>query len=314
MDDPSRETGEQIDSRLLLDLDAVVLDALALFQKETLPTLPFGEWQKPLVLGSGNAAVIGKILFADTDAHYADESSYKHALSQYREHIGSGVIVSASGGKDADDMARLLQKEGIPTWLVTNNEQIAPADAVIDPGRKVMFPNNPEPYTYNVSTYMGMLLAKTHEDPKATRTFIEETVVQRIPDTFGTFDAFYFILPSECILMKDMFLTKFDELFGARVSARAFTLAQSKHAKTVVPSDTECFISFGEENHLFGKEENRLHVPLPESVGHAAMMAIGYYVIGHIQKQHPPYFKDNITAYAKQASELFNETVTPIAE
>ena len=106
--------------KTLPDLDTVVLSALALFRTATLPPLPFPTWKRPLVLGSGNAAVVGKLLFVHTDARYADESTYTDMLARHRNDIESAVVISASGGKDADDMAHALQKTGIPTWLLTN--------------------------------------------------------------------------------------------------------------------------------------------------------------------------------------------------
>lgn len=309
-----REMLVQFDERSLPDLDIAVLGALELFTETALPAISLGQFQKPLVLGSGNAAVVGRLLFEDFDARFGDESTYEHELAEHKERITSAVIVSALGGKDAVRIAQILEQEKIPAWLLTNNEHASVAGQYIDASRIVIFPNNREPYTYNVSTYLGMLLARTKEDPEQIETFIEETVTKSIPDTLGTFDAFYLILPLPLVLMREMFLTKFDELFGARVSARVFTIEQSKHARTIVPSETECFVSFGEENTIFGDEKNRLHIPLPENAGYAALMAIGYYVIGQIQKQHPPYFKDNIKAYTKQASAFFNQTITPIAE
>ena len=52
-----------------------------------------------------------------------------------------------------------------------------------------------------------------------------------------------------------MLWTKFDELFGPMITTRVYTPEQTKHAKTVIDSDTELFISFGYENMLFGKEQ-----------------------------------------------------------
>ena len=295
------------------NLDEVVLDALSLFERGKIPILPFEKWQNPLVLGSGNAIVVGRLLFEDQDAYFADESTYKQIVSRYNNRISQAIIISASGGKDAVRTARALGQWGIGAWLLTNTAD-APASEYIDPTHVFVFPKNREPYTYNVSTYMGMLLSKTHEDSAALKKFIKETVTSQIPDTFGQYDAFYFIIPPQFILLKELFLTKFDELFGSMVSARVFTLEQSKHARTLVPSDTECFISFGEENTLFGNEKNRFHISLPENAEYAALMAIGYYVFGRFRKQDPPYFKDNIVAYAKIASELFGEHITPIVE
>lgn len=308
-----REILARFDECSLPDLDVAVLGALELFQDVAVPELPSAELGTPLILGSGNAAEVGKILFEDRDAYYADESTYEIELAKHRKKITSAVIISASGGKDADGIAKKLAEEKIPAWLLTNTPE-SPAAAYVDPSRLRIFPKNREPYTYNVSTYLGMLLAKTKEDPRAMRASMDASVVEAIPEMLEQYDAFYFILPPQFILMKDMFLTKFDEIFGAKVSARVFTPAQTKHAKTVVSSDTECFISFGKENTLFGKEKNRFHIPLPENADYAALMAIGYFVIGRIQKQHSPYFKDNIAAYARQASELFGETISIIVE
>ena len=90
------------------------------------------------------------------------------------------------------------------------------------------------------------------------------------------------------------------------------TIEYIKHATTVVPSKDELFISFGEKNTTYGK--NRLFIPLPKNADFGAMMAIGYYIVGKIQKSHPPYFKKNIQNYTKQASKIFKHTIKPIVE
>ena len=311
MTDMYQEILQQFDETSLPDLDDAVLGALELFAQTSVPSFSAHNFKRPLVLGSGNALVVGQVLFDECDAIYADESSYERVYARHATDIDSAVIISASGGKDAVAIAESLQKKQLSPWLLTTNSH-APSGRYIDPTHTVLFPKNREPYTYNVSTYMGMLLSKTHEDPRALVTFITDTVATAIPSNLGDYDAFYFIVPPQCIALKDMFLTKFDELFGSRVSARVFTTAQSRHGKTVVPSDTECFISLGEENTLFGSESARLSIPLPEHADAVAYMAIGYYIIGQIQKQHPSYFKENIVAYAQKASELFGETITPI--
>ena len=308
-----REILEHFDEHSIPDLDVAVLSALELFERTIFPAFPLGTLKKPLVLGSGNAGVVGKRLFGNQDAYFADESTFEYVLAMHDDHITSAVLISASGGKDAVHIAQRLREKQIPLWLLTNNEN-APAGGFVEPAHIVVFPKNREPYTYNVSTYMGMILSKTHENPVAIKHFITDVVDTRIPNTLAQYNAFYLILPPQLIPMKDMFSSKFDELFGSRVSARVFTLEQSKHAKTVVPSDTEAFISFGEENSTFGNEKTRFHIPLPENAGYAAMMAIGYFVIGQIQKQHRPYFKDNIKEYTKKASEIFRETISVIVE
>ena len=91
-------------------------------------------------------------------------------------------------------------------------------------------------------------------------------------------------------------MTKFDELFGPKISGRVFTIEQTKHAKTVVPSEKELFLGAGYNNRYFGK--HRVNLPLPKNADYGALMAITYYFIGNIRKQNLPYFKKNkIAAY-----------------
>jgi hypothetical protein len=61
----------------LPNLDTVVLAALELFSKTKLPKLNFKKLKRPIILGSGNAAVTGKIIFKNNDAIFANESNYK---------------------------------------------------------------------------------------------------------------------------------------------------------------------------------------------------------------------------------------------
>lgn len=295
----------EFDKSKLINLDECVLNALKLFINNGLPELKLERFKRPLVVGSGNAAVTGKILFDDKDAVFADEGNYSQKLDALKE-IDGCILISASGGKHAPLIAKEVRKRNLPVLLLTNNKH-ALAKEFAD--ETYVFPKNPEPYTYNTSTYLGMILAKTKENPKEILDFILQL---KIPNDFSKYDAFFLIVPEEFDLAREMFLTKFDELFGPKISGRVFTPEQTKHAKTVVPSETELFISFGYKNELFGNE--RLDIPLPENAGYASIIAVVYYLIGHIQKQNLPYYKDNIEAYAKKASEIFGQEIKPIVE
>jgi hypothetical protein len=284
-------------------LDEVVISGLELFTRESPPKLELPEFRRPLVVGSGNAAAVGKILFHDRDAVFADESTYMERLKAI-PGIDGAVLVSASGSKHASPIAKELQKRKIRTVLLTCNPQ-APAGKLVS--QTIVFPRQPEPYTYNTSTYLGMVLAKTREDPKKILDHVRKL---KIPQDLGNYSAFFLIIPEKFTLAREMMLTKFDELFGPMVSGRAFTLEQAKHAKTVVGSEKELFISFGEKNRIFGTR--RLDIPLPKNADYVAMLATGYYVIGKIQKQHPPYFRDNVEAFCKRASKVFRERIEPM--
>lgn len=313
MEKACRAVLESFDEHTLPDLDVVTCGALELFADTPPPALDLAACAQPIVLGSGNAEAVGRIIFQNHDALFASESTYTHALAKARSAVENAVIISASGSKHAVELVEALQNTGLSPWLYTT-EGSSEAANLLDDGRVLVFPKNREPYTYNTSTYMGMLFAYSGEDPEKIHHFIETVVDPALSDTLSMYDAFYFLIPSEYVLIKDMFLTKFDELFGGRVSGRAFTMKESMHAKTVVPYEKECFISFGQENVLFGDADRRVHIPLPDDVGYAGMMAIGYYVIGQIQKQHPPYFKDALASYVAQASEMFNTEITSIVE
>jgi len=293
------------------DLDVAVLGALELFQKEKLPELDVKTHKRPLVVGSGNAEATGRIIFEDTDAVFASESNFESKLKHIPD-IDSVILISASGGKHAPIIARRAKELGKRVSLITNNLN-APAKEFVENKDLFVFPKNREPYTYNTSTYMGMILGRTHENPKEIQNFIEKYIdTISFPD-LSRYNSYFFIVPPKFSGIIRMLQVKFIELLGRKVARDVETSEYMKHAVTVVPSG-ELFVSFGEENTTWGEPEKRFHIPLPENAGYAAMMAIGYYTVAQIQKQHPPYFKENIAAYTKQASGIFGNTINPIVE
>jgi hypothetical protein len=110
-----------------------------------------------------------------------------------------------------------------------------------------------------------------------------------------------------------MFRTKFDELFGPKLVGRSFTREEIKHAKTVIHSDMELFVTLGTEGAV-ANNGHEYAVPLAPAAGPAELMAAGYYIIGQIQRQHPPYFKEALADYVTRASEAFGEEITPMVE
>lgn len=298
----------------LPDLDVAVLGALDMLaeRREELPLVP--HLPQPLVVGSGNAASVGQILYRHTHALYADESTYAESLTRAPATPDEAVIISASGGKHAVSLAADLAKRDISTWLMTCNPD-APAAQHIVEGRTCIFPKNREPYTYNVSTYLGMLISGEGEDPVGISEHIVRQVLPAVSaGALREYDAFYFVLPPDLILLAPMIRKKFGELFGSRVSVRALTAEQTKHGELVVPSATECFISLGEEPAAIAPGAARIHIPLPAAYSYATGMAVCYYLIGCIQRQHPPYFKEHIDAYARAAANLFHEHITVIVD
>lgn len=296
------------------DLDVAVLGALELFQKMPLPKIDLSACRRPLVVGSGNAEAAGRIVFRDVDAVFASESDYEDKL-RHSFSIDGVVLVSASGEKHAPIIAKTAKRYGKRVTLITNTRGSSAARE-LDHARgdqEYVFPKNREPYTYNTSTYMGMILGSTGEDPQALYRFIRDRIASLALPDFARYNKFFLIVPPQFSGIVRMLEVKFIELFGRRIARDVETSEYMRHATTVVLSD-ELFVSFGLENNTWGTQENRLMIPLPEKAGYAALMAIGYYIIAQIQKQHPPYFKENIVRYTHEASKMFGSTINPIVE
>lgn len=296
------------------DLDVAVLGALDLFQQKSLPKIDVSAYSHPLVVGSGNAEATGKIIFQKADAVFASESNFEEKLTSISA-IDGVVLISASGSKHAPVIARKARELGRHVTLVTNTPD-SPAAKELDHQQgdnEYVFPKNREPYTYNTSTYMGMILGATDEDPVAIGQFITQRVSQlQFPD-FSRFDKYYLIVPPEFSNIVRMLQVKFIELFGRNIARDVETSEYVRHATTVAASN-ELFISFGEENTTWGAPENRLFVPLPDNAGYASMMAVGYYTVAHIQKAYPHFFKDNIARWSDEVSKLYGQIITPIVE
>lgn len=296
------------------NLDVVVLGALELFEQQTPPKIDLSGYERPLVVGSGNADLTGRIVFGKTDAIFASESDFEEKLNNIPS-IDLVALISASGEKHAPIIARAARQSGKRVMLITNsNNSSASAELDKENGdQELVFPKNREPYTYNTSTYMGMILGATGEDPAKIKDFIlSQTANLEFPD-FSQYDKYFIMVPSKFLNIAKMIETKFIELFGRNIARDVVTFENAKHATTVAPSN-ELFISFGEQNTTWGSEDNRFFVPLPEDCGYGAMMAVGYYTVAQIQKAYPHYFKDNIEKYTEEVSKVFGQTIRPIVE
>lgn len=293
----------------LPSLSTCTLGALELFIKEGLPEVKFADFKRPLVVGSGNAIVTAKIIFENTDAIFADESNYEQAL---KRDIDGVIIFSASGGKHAPIIAKAAKKVGKPVQLVTCTKN-SQAENLVSKENCIITQKNREPYTYNTSTYMGWVFAKTREDPKEIYDFILKRVKPSIPDIFSKYDGYLMVTSNEFSGLNQLFIVKYIELFGRKIARDVKSYEELRHAITVVPSDTELCIKFGSDDVDFVNDI--LEIPLPKNCSKAAMMAIAYYVIGRIQEQLPQFFKENIADYIERNSKgSFGKAMSVIVE
>lgn len=280
----------------LINLDENVLQALDFFIENQPPKLDLSGYSLPFVVGSGNAYNTGTILFSERAAVFADESNFKSLIKAYAPVIEKGlitqaVVISASGEKDSIWEIELAKNHGLKTTLLTcdaNSSAAKIADQVIA-YRKIA-----EPYTYNTSTYLGMILSATGENPAAIKQFIQTI---KLPENFSNYQSYSFVLPDTFANICPMLDIKKSELFGPHLSLRAFPEGHARHAKFVIPSESELVISVGIENKYFGHPEHRFHISLPEVGNFGTMLALAYFIVGKIQGSKSPYFKDNIEAY-----------------
>ncbi len=293
------------------NLDHIVLETIDLYNREkpNLPTLNLTSFETPLVVWSGNGYYTGRILFRNLWAFFATESEVEKKLENIPS-ITDVVIISASGEKHAPIILEAAKKRKKNTFLISSNEQ-STGRSIAD--RSIVMPKISEPYTYNTSTYFGYMLADDQDlDLMKLRDFLTNVLESHLREIdFANFTSFFIVLPDQFVLLREMFETKFIELFGRKVARDIFPYEQMKHATTVVQDEYELFLCFGNTTgNQYGK--NQVNLPIFDEMSYAAMMLVGYYVIGRIQWSFPPYFMESIEDYCKRAKEQSGFDISPI--
>lgn len=277
-------------------LDITVLEALDFFIKTPPPALDISAYSLPFVVGSGNAINTGKILFSGKAAIFADESNFRAIAAAYTPVIEKGlitdaVIISASGEKDSVWELELSREMKLRTTLLTckpNSTGAGIADRVY------AYKSIAEPYTYNTSTYLGMVLSATGEQASDIKKFINALT---LPQGFADYQTYTFVLPDAYLNVGPMVEIKGDELFGPHVMVRAFPQGHARHAKFVHPWEQELVITLGSENKYFGDPAHRWDIPLADNASFGTVIALTYYLCGQIQKAKPDYFMQHIEQF-----------------
>lgn len=277
-------------------LDSIVLQSLNFFVKTPPPTLDLSAFFLPFVVGSGNALNTGKILFSKQAAIFADESNFRQVVASYEPVIAKGLIsdafvISSSGEKDSVWELELAKKMKLKTTLLTckpNSTGARFADTVYT------YKSIAEPYTYNTSTYLGMILSSTGEKAQEIMKFIEEL---KLFPNFDTYTSYAFVLPDAYLSVGPMLEIKGDELFGPHVMIRAFPQGHARHAKFVHPWDKELVITVGDKNIFFGDPAHRWDIAMPAWASFGTVISLTYYLCGLIQRAKPDYFMQHIEAF-----------------
>jgi len=276
-------------------LSETVLAALNFFIKNRPPQLNFSKSVVYLAAGSAGASHACRLVFAKTDCFFGDESNFRQVLKTYRPFIKNktikeAYIISSSGEKDSLWQIKAAQAAGLKTTLLTCR---ADSTGVKLANRSIIFGKIPEPYSYNSSTYLGMCLSVTKENPLLIKSFLKRLKPTK---NFKKYSFFTFILPDNYKPIVDMLNTKDDEIFGPYSSLRAYTEGEARHAKFICQSDKELVISFL-PNRYFGLPKNRWAIKLPKAAQAGLILSLSYYLVGLIQAIKPPYFKRDIENY-----------------
>ena len=295
-----------MNTKNLPNLNESVLAALDLFIKNKPPRLNLKQFDFPIVVGSGNAYNTGLVIFNKQLAIVANESTFKTIIDNYKKLIKNriikqAIIISASGEKDSIWETKLAKKNGLKTTLLTCSSESTAAQLA---DQKIIYQKQSEPYTYNISTYLGMILSTTGEESKKIKSFIKTL---KLPKNFKKYQAYSFILPDEFISIAPMLEIKRNELFGPHLSLRAFSFGEARHARFVHPWSKELVISLG-ENKYFGESKNRWMIKLPTKARAGLVMALTYYLVGKIQETKPPYFKKHLKKFCQNGPKPYGSS------
>lgn len=282
-------------TKKITNLNLTVNEALDYFIKNPVKQFKLNKSQLTLAVGSVNAKNTAKMLLENQPNILADESNLKDVLKIYqnlikKKIIDQALLVSASGEKDAVWEIKALKKMGLKTTLLTCNSQ---ASTIKLADKYHVFSKISEPYSYNFSTYLSMLLSFYQESPRKIKKFLEKL---SIPKNFKKFKYFTFILDDKYKAIAEMIKVKDDEMFAAKSSLRAFSYGQARHAKFIYQDKDEMVISFG-KNPFFGHLKNRWEINMPKNHNFAFVFSLAYYLVGIIQEQKPDYFKKSLKDY-----------------
>lgn len=281
------------------------LAALDFFNQTPPPSFNIKTVGLPFIVGSGNAFNTGKIIFADRPMIMANESNFKDKLKSYKKlirqkTISQAIIISASGEKDAVWEIKAAKENGLKTILLTCNQK---SSAALIADKVIAYQKISEPQTYNISTYLGMILSKTKEDVKSIENFVKS---KNFRNKLKQYQAYSFIVPDKFANITPLLDIKKHELFGPNISIRSFSQGEARHAKFVMPSKKELVISLG-ENKYFGLKDHRHKIKMPQKYGAALVMALTYYIIGQIQEIKPQYYKKNIVQYCQEGPKAYGK-------
>lgn len=284
-------------------LDIAVLAALqhiGQLQKAGLssPCLNFDGAARIIGVGSGNGGNTVAILVNPADSNAADESDLADRLA-----IGSyshAIVVSASGEKDAPDVIVQLQAKGIVVELLTCDPQSTGAKLA---DKVTTFPLGREPISYNVLTYLSMVMANTFEQAEDILKYLDKISPLIKAEDFAGRAGFTFIIPARFKIIKDMLAIKFNELFEHHLGFYACTGAfATRHIVSLVQNHKAMYVNLDPDFDLSVLKLKCPHknIPLPPDCDWGLAYAASYWLVGLIQRANEPWFAQSVVDYCAE--------------
>jgi fructoselysine-6-P-deglycase FrlB-like protein len=221
-------------------------------------------------MGSGSAGCVSKLFVEKFNGSALNISNYKRFFERTPKKIRVSIyIISASGGKDAINMAQFLKSKNLKANLITCNKD-APAKKFV---KKIfVFPTLKEPPTYNVSTYSSMIYWLFKDDIKKIKNLIKKIEIPNL----RKYKYIFFLASDKYDVIAEMASRKVAETLEG-IGSNGDGFSNSVHGMLRQPNKKRLVFCLNQK------------YPLKEDVyelnidSHLGLMLITYYIIGRNQ-------------------------------
>jgi len=253
-------------------LDFYVTKTLEYLEKWNFPKFKIEKNEKNIFMGSGSAACAAKLFAERFNGSTLNVSNYKRFFKGIsKESTASTYIISASGGKDAVNMAKFLNKMNLRPNLITCNES-APAKKLCN--KLFVFPSLKEPPTYNVSTYSSMIYWLFGENIKEIKSLIKNI---KIPN-LRKYKYIFFLATDKYDTIAKMTSRKIAESLEG-IGSNGDGFSNSAHGMLRQPNKDRLIFCL---NQKYPFKENVYELKINSYLG---LMLATYYIIGKNQKE-----------------------------
>jgi fructoselysine-6-P-deglycase FrlB-like protein len=251
-------------------LDFYVMESLNHLEKWKFPKLNIKKSEKNVFMGSGSAGCVSKLFVEKFNGSALNISNYKRFFERTPKKIRVSIyIISASGGKDAINMAQFLKSKNLKANLITCNKD-APAKKFV---KKIfVFPTLKEPPTYNVSTYSSMIYWLFKDDIKKIKNLIKKIEIPNL----RKYKYIFFLASDKYDVIAEMASRKVAETLEG-IGSNGDGFSNSVHGMLRQPNKKRLVFCLNQK------------YPLKEDVyelnidSHLGLMLITYYIIGRNQ-------------------------------